>query len=114
MTQPLIGRSGKDPRYPYRDSVLTLLAGTEEVITNRNGEADRFRADRAAECIPRYADGGMVATAPVVHTTVTAPAATAGRSVIFNGPVTSTDVHALARESHQRDRDAAALLGVPA
>lgn len=47
-------------RYPYRDSVLTYLAPTEEVITNRNGEADRFRADRAAGRIPAYASGGTV------------------------------------------------------
>lgn len=47
-------------RYPYRDKVLAYLAPTEEVITNRNGEADRFRADRAAGRIPAYADGGTV------------------------------------------------------
>ena len=34
-------------RAPYGDKVLTYLAPGEEVITNRNGEADRFRADRA-------------------------------------------------------------------
>lgn len=48
------------PRAPYRDSVLSLLAPGEEVITNRNGEADQFRADRAAGRIPAYADGGTV------------------------------------------------------
>ncbi len=47
-------------RYPYRDKVLTYLAPGEEVITNRRGEADRFRADRAAGLIPKYADGGTV------------------------------------------------------
>lgn len=46
------------PRHPYRDSMVALLAGTEEVITNRNGEADQFRRDRAAGRIPAYADGG--------------------------------------------------------
>jgi hypothetical protein len=30
-------------RYPYRDKVLVPLAPGEEVITNRNGEADRWR-----------------------------------------------------------------------
>lgn len=45
---------------PYRDYRLTLLAGGEQVITNRNGQADQFRADRAAGRIPAYADGGMV------------------------------------------------------
>lgn len=47
-------------RFPYRDSVLAYLAPTEEVITNKNGEADRFRADRAAGRIPAYAAGGTV------------------------------------------------------
>lgn len=47
-------------RHPYGDKVLTMLAPGEEVITNRNGEADRFRADRAAGRIPAYADGGRV------------------------------------------------------
>lgn len=31
------------PRYPYGDKVLTMLAPGEEVVTNRNGEADRWR-----------------------------------------------------------------------
>jgi hypothetical protein len=45
-------------RHPYGDKVLAYLAPGEEVITNRHGEADRFRADRASGRIPRYADGG--------------------------------------------------------
>lgn len=49
------------PRYPYGDKVLAMLAPGEEVIPNRHGEADRFRADRAAGRIPAYADGGRVA-----------------------------------------------------
>lgn len=48
------------PRWPYGDKVLTALAPGEEVITNRNGEADRFRADRAAGRIPAYSGGGEV------------------------------------------------------
>ena len=51
------------PRYPYRDKVLALLAPGEEVISNRHGQADRFRADRAAGRIPAYAEGGTVGTA---------------------------------------------------
>lgn len=47
-------------RTPYRDKVLAYLAPGEEVISNRYGQADRFRADRAAGRIPRYADGGTV------------------------------------------------------
>lgn len=48
------------PRYPYGDKVLTYLAPGEEVISNRFGQADRFRADRAAGRIPGYANGGTV------------------------------------------------------
>jgi hypothetical protein len=55
------GGTVRGQRYPYGDKVLTMLAPGEEVITNRHGEADRFRADRAAGRIPAYADGGRVA-----------------------------------------------------
>jgi hypothetical protein len=55
------GGTVQGPRYPYGDKVLTMLAPGEEVITNRHGEADRFRADRAAGRIPAYAAGGTVA-----------------------------------------------------
>jgi TP901 family phage tail tape measure protein len=48
------------PRQPYGDKVLAYLAPGEEVITNRHGEADRFRADRAAGRIPAYANGVSV------------------------------------------------------
>lgn len=47
-------------RFPYGDRTLVLAAPGEEIITNRNGEADRFRRDRASGRIPRYADGGTV------------------------------------------------------
>jgi TP901 family phage tail tape measure protein len=46
---------------PYRDSVLALLAPTEEIIPNDKGQADRYRADRGAGRIPAYAAGGTVA-----------------------------------------------------
>lgn len=61
------------PRYPYADKVLTMLAPGEEVITNRHGQADRWRPflkaindNRLAnggtvQRIPAYADGGRVA-----------------------------------------------------
>lgn len=45
---------------PYADRHLYLLADGEEVISNRHGQADRYRADRAAGRIPGYADGGRV------------------------------------------------------
>lgn len=54
------GGSVPGQRHPYGDKVLAMLAPGEEVITNRNGQADRFRADRAAGRIPHYADGGTV------------------------------------------------------
>jgi TP901 family phage tail tape measure protein len=51
-------------RDPYGDKVLAYLAPGEEVITNRHGEADRFRADRAAGRIPAYANGVSVSAGP--------------------------------------------------
>ncbi len=47
-------------RWPYADKTLIAAAPGEEIISNRHGEADRFRADRAAGRIPAYADGGTV------------------------------------------------------
>lgn len=55
------GMTVPGPRLPYGDKTLIFAAPGEEVITNRNGEADRFRADRAAGRIPAYANGGTVA-----------------------------------------------------
>lgn len=49
------------PRRPYGDKVIIAAAPGEEIISNRHGEADTFRADRAAGRIPAYADGGKVA-----------------------------------------------------
>jgi hypothetical protein len=54
-------------RAPYGDKVLIHAAPGEEIITNRHGEADQFRADRAAGRIPAYAGGGTVDT----HVTTT-------------------------------------------
>lgn len=48
------------PRYPYGDKVLIAAAPGEEMISNRYGQADRFRADRAAGRIPAYGNGGEV------------------------------------------------------
>jgi len=65
------------PRYPYGDKVIRALAPGEEVITNRHGEADAFRRDRATGRIPAYgmADGGTV-----THVTSSGPTLTAGDS----------------------------------
>jgi hypothetical protein len=43
---------------PYADRWPALLADGEQVISNRYGQADRFREDMASGRIPRYADGG--------------------------------------------------------
>ena len=48
------------PRWPYGDKMLILAAPGEELISNRYGQAERFREDRAAGRIPAYADGGTV------------------------------------------------------
>lgn len=65
---PMMADGGTVPgqRYPYADKTLILAAPGEEIITNRNGEADRFRRDRALGRIPAYAEGGMV-TASDLH-----------------------------------------------
>jgi hypothetical protein len=54
------GGSVPDDGGPYTDRFLYKLAPGEEIISNRNGEADQFRADRAAGLIPGYAAGGTV------------------------------------------------------
>jgi hypothetical protein len=54
-------------RYPYGDKVLSWLAPGEEVISNRYGQADRFRADRASGRIPAYADGGTITRRPIAQ-----------------------------------------------
>lgn len=51
-------------RHPYGDKVLVALAPGEEVITNRRGEADRFRRDRELGLIPAYAQGGTIGDYP--------------------------------------------------
>ena len=54
------GTVGGAPRRPYGDKVLTMLAPGEEVISNRNGQADRHRSLLKAINAGRYADGGTV------------------------------------------------------
>ena len=49
---------------PYADRFLYKLAPGEEVISNRHGQADAFRSDRAAGLIPGYADGGTTGKTP--------------------------------------------------
>jgi hypothetical protein len=47
---------------PYADRHLYLLADGEEVITNRNGEADRYRAANGIPPARRLAEGGTAGT----------------------------------------------------
>ncbi len=54
------GMTVPGPRYPYGDKTLIIAAPGEEIITNRLGQADRFRSDRASGRIPSYADGGSI------------------------------------------------------
>lgn len=49
-------------RAPYGDKVLAMLAPGEEVISNRNGQADRWRPFLKAINGGGMADGGTVAT----------------------------------------------------
>lgn len=56
------GMTVPGPRSPYADKTLIMAAPGEEIISNRHGQADRFRSDRAAGRIPGYASGGMVDT----------------------------------------------------
>jgi hypothetical protein len=60
--EPGLADGGTVPgqRWPYGDKTIIAAAPGEEVISNRYGDADRFRADRAAGRIPRYANGGTV------------------------------------------------------
>lgn len=67
------GGTVRGVRKPYGDKVFAMLAPGEEVITNRNGEADRFRADRAAGRIPAYANGGTVGVDPRLHPVAAPP-----------------------------------------
>jgi hypothetical protein len=61
LPQLASGGTVPGPRMPYQDKVLIHAAPGEEIISNSHGQADRFRADRAAGRIPGYADGGTVA-----------------------------------------------------
>lgn len=47
------GGTVRGPRWPYGDKVLIMAAPGEEVVSNRYGQADRYRASRMA-------DGGTV------------------------------------------------------
>lgn len=84
-------------RMPYGDKVLIHAAPGEEIITNRNGEADRFRADRASGRIPAYANGGTVRG--------TTPSTTGSRSHVLSewNRALARSTEAINRERSKRD-----------
>lgn len=58
LLTPADGTTVPGSRYPYGDRVPALLAPTEEVISNRYGQADRWRPLLKAINANRLADGG--------------------------------------------------------
>lgn len=87
----------------------------EAFISGAPQKADRSRAI-ATEVVNRlggttmFANGGVANYAPAVSQT--APSSRAV-TVQFNGPITTTDAKALARETAQRQRDVLALVNQP-
>lgn len=61
------GMTVQGPRYPYGDKILMPVAPGEEVISNRRGQADRWRPLLKAINAGGMADGGTVPT----HVTTT-------------------------------------------
>lgn len=57
---PADGATVPGPRHPYGDKVLAMLAPGEEVVSNRHGQADRWRPFLKAINENRLADGGTV------------------------------------------------------
>lgn len=106
------------PRFPYRDKVLVPLAGSEEVISNRHGEADRFRAMRAAGMFPSLSKSAHIANQAGVQVSAYnrgvfaggAPAVAGGRTggvdVIINGDIRPNDWNDFMRQTQNRARRA--------
>jgi hypothetical protein len=57
---PADGITVPGPRYPYRDRIPALLSSTEEVVSNRYGQADRWRPFLKAINANMLADGGTI------------------------------------------------------
>jgi hypothetical protein len=98
------GTIGGAPRSPYGDKVLIAAAPGEEVISNRHGQADRFRADRSAGRIPGYAGGGTVGP------DFTGVAVTPGQPITNHIARVTAELHHLqlrAQGLHQRARQRA-------
>lgn len=88
-------------RWPYGDKVYIKAAPGEEIITNRHGEADRFRADRAAGRIPAYADGGRVGGAAAAYA--------AGQAIDYDRLATAVSGNQLLAQRIGRDMLTAAF-----
>ncbi|HRD61251.1 MAG TPA: hypothetical protein PL137_10130, partial [Nocardioides sp.] len=124
---PLPGRAegGTVPgqRFPYADKTLIWAAPGEEVISNRYGQADRFRADRAAGRIPGYADGGEVKgdrqarmtlfASPALANMIQAANSTAGALRVLENQLKRSE-KALDREKKERDNVASAMASLGA
>lgn len=107
------------PRAPYRDKVLTYLAPGEEVISNRFGQADRYRDVLKAINARRYADGGTVQ--PFGGTSSFGAAIDYDRLALAMSSVRPLygDVHVSGdpttwRRQMEQDKRAAGIGGVPA
>lgn len=96
-------------RQPYGDKVPTMLAPGEEVISNRRGQADRWRPLLKAINGNRLADGGTVSPARPVYvppssgaiTVATDPAILARLAAIESAVNRSS---AVTRDEHATDR----------
>lgn len=96
-------------RQPYGDKVLTMLAPGEEVISNRRGQADRWRPLLKAINGNRLADGGTVSPARPAYvppssgaiTVATDPAILARLAAIESAVNRSS---AVTRDEHATDR----------
>lgn len=95
-------------RHPYGDKVLAFLAPGEEVITNRNGEADRFRRDRAMGLIPAYANGGGPLGGRPIVTSGTRQGGSGGRPIV-GGPRSDGSLAGLGHEANEASKGAKSL-----
>lgn len=113
ILSPADGTTVPGPRFPYRDRVPALLAPTEEVISNRHGQADRWRPLLKAINANAMADGGT-AMAAQMNTYWRNPSSSAQGS----GPSTQTireaiDYRRLGREIADAVREGAPLVRLP-
>ncbi|WP_067428375.1 hypothetical protein [Nocardioides jensenii] len=100
-------------RQPYGDSVLTLLAPTEEVISNRHGQADRHRPLLKAINANRLADGGTAGrydrgSVMSEHSSRRAPAMAMSVTGVLDTPWGPATIEGIARDVAREEIDAEA------